>query len=596
MKKLILFFTLICALGITGCRKFLDKEPFSNLTPAKVFASANDLAIYVNSFYVDQTPSAAYLATSDNTSDYITGNTIPPIMSASTNANNAIADQALNSANSGGWKASWPILRNINYFLDNNTNSTIPLVTRNNYNGLARYFRAYFYYRMLKQYGDVPWYSHALAPNDNELYKPQDPRTLVADSIVADLNFAIANLTATKDPGSSTVTKWVALALKSRFCLFEGTYRKYHTELNLTGTASAFLNASLDASSQIISSGNYKLHNTGSPTSDYRALFTTETPWSDEVLLASVYSSSLKLYSSLNQLFISPTLGFRTSPIKQFINCYLNADGSRFTDKSGYDTLSFVSEVKNRDLRLQQTIRCNGYKRANGTSAPPDFGYTYTGYDILKYSLDDTKSDLSGLNTNSVPVFRYAEILLNAAEAKAELGQFTAADWASTIAQIRLRAGITNALYPTKADPYLTSTYFPNISDPALLEIRRERGVELFSEGLRFDDIKRWKAGQLMTMPYYGIYVPAMNTYYATNGDGVLNVDFVTTVPATTVKGVVYYLVPITSVNLTKGTSGNIHWLVNYDALRVWDDKFYYYPIPQSELVLNPKLKQNQGW
>jgi uncharacterized protein (DUF1501 family) len=99
MKKFILFFTLICAVGITGCRKFLDKEPFSNLTPDKVFASTNDIALYANSFYVDQTPSAAYLATSDNTSDYITGNTIPPIMSASTNANNAIADQALNSAN-----------------------------------------------------------------------------------------------------------------------------------------------------------------------------------------------------------------------------------------------------------------------------------------------------------------------------------------------------------------------------------------------------------------------------------------------------------------------------------------------------------------
>ncbi|MGZ3872503.1 MAG: RagB/SusD family nutrient uptake outer membrane protein [Mucilaginibacter sp.] len=449
---------------------------------------------------------------------------------------------------------------------------------------------------MVKQFGDVPWYSHALAPGDDALYKPRDPRTLVADSILADLDFAINNLNTTKDPTSSTVTKWVALALKSRYCLFEGTFRKYHTELNLTQTAASFLNESVDASTQIISSGNYKLHNTGNPASDYRALFTTQTPWNDEVLLASVYSSTLKLYSSLNQLFTSPTLGFRTSMIKEFVNCYLNADGSRFTDRGGYDTLSFVSEVKNRDLRLQQTIRCNGYKRANGTPAPPDFGYTYTGYDILKYTLDDNTLDYSALNNNSVPIFRYAEILLNQAEAKAELGQFTTADWAATIAPIRLRAGIKNAPYPTTADPYLTSVYFSNIADPALLEIRRERGVELFCEGLRFDDIKRWKAGPLMSMPYLGIYVPAMNTYYATNGDGVLNVDFVTTAPSEAVKGVVYYLVPITSVNLTKGTYGNIHWLPNYDAVRVWNDKYYYYPIPQSELVLNPKLTQNPGW
>ncbi|MGZ3872504.1 MAG: hypothetical protein ACXVJD_06280 [Mucilaginibacter sp.] len=138
MKKLILFFTLICIAGFTSCKKFLDKEPFTNLTPSKVFQSSGDLALYVNSFYVDQTPSAQTIATTDNTSDYITGNTIPPLMSASTNANNVVADAG------GGWSSSWSVLRNINYFLDNNTNSSIPVGTRNSYNAVARYFRAYF--------------------------------------------------------------------------------------------------------------------------------------------------------------------------------------------------------------------------------------------------------------------------------------------------------------------------------------------------------------------------------------------------------------------------------------------------------------------
>jgi hypothetical protein len=588
MKKFVLFFIIISILGFTGCKKFLDQQPFSSLTPSQVFQNSGDLALYVNSFYVDQIPSAATITGTDNTSDYITGNTIPPLMSASTNANNPVADPA------GGW--SWTVLRNINYFLDNDNSSKIPAPVRNNYNGIAKYFRALFYFKMLKQYGDVPWYNHAVAPGDSSLYKPRDPRTLVADSIVADLNFAINNLTATKDPGSSTITKWVALALKSRFCLFEGTFRKYHTELNLTQTASVFLNESLDASTQIMSSGNYKLHNTGSPASDYRALFTTETPWSDEVLLASVYSGKLKLYSSLNSLFTSPTLGFRSSLNKVFVNCYLNADGTRFTDISGYDTISFVNEMKSRDPRLQQTLRCNGYKRADGSAAPPDFSYTYTGYDILKFTLDDKTLDYSSLNTNSIPIYRYAEILLNYAEAKAELGLFTSADWATTIQPIRQRAGIANAIFPITADPYLTSNYFPDISDPVLLEIRRERGIELFDEGMRFDDIKRWKEGPMMSLPYLGLYVPAMNTYYATNGDGVLNVDFVSTAPASTIPGVFYYLVPVTAANLTGGTHGNIHWLPNYDAQRAWNDKYYYYPIPTSELVLNPRLKQNPGW
>src|ERR1700732_2829329 len=96
MKKFILFFTVLSILGFTSCKKFLDKQPFANLTPNQVFQSAGDLALYENSFYVDQIPSAATIATADNTSDYITGNTIPPLMSASTSANNPVADPAPN--------------------------------------------------------------------------------------------------------------------------------------------------------------------------------------------------------------------------------------------------------------------------------------------------------------------------------------------------------------------------------------------------------------------------------------------------------------------------------------------------------------------
>jgi hypothetical protein len=583
MKKY--FFILIAAAGLQGCSKFLDKQPFAQLTTDKVFQSANDMALYVNSFYVDQIPAAADIANGDNVSDYVSGNNIPAIM-VSVNANNAT-----------GW--SWDVLRNINYFLDNcDKNPAIPAATINGYKGVARFFRALFYFNMTKKFGDVPWYSHAMSATDSSLYKPRDSRTLIMDSVVADLDFAIANLTATPDAGASTITKWVALALKSRVCLFEGTFQKY--QLNQITLSNDFLNKSLDASNQIISSGKYKLHNTGRPASDYRDLFTTETPWSEEVILASVYSNSLKLWSSLNQLFTSPTLGNRSSLNKQFVDSYLNQDGSRFTDQANFDAIPFVDEMKNRDLRLQQTIRCNGYKRLDGSSAPPDFGYTFTGYHIMKYTLDDKNLDYKGQNNNSVPVFRYAEILLNYAEAKAELGSFNATDWSNTIQKIRARAGITNAPYPTVADPYLMNTFFndPQITDAALLEIRRERGIELVCEGLRFDDIRRWKAGKtLMTLPYLGVYVPQLNTPYAMNGDGVLNVSFVTAKVTNPLTGVIYYTIDNKTVSLTNGTYGNIHWLINYDDIRSkWDNKFYYYPIPTNEMVLNPNLTQLYGW
>src|SRR5258708_967779 len=596
MKSKIILLLMIAG-ALQGCSKFLDKAPFAALTPSQAFQNASDLALYTNSFYNYQIPTADNIFQGDNTSYYISRNNVPVLMTPQTNANhgNAGWEQTSPLPPNGPVATAWSNLRNINYFLANCNNPVIPLATRNNYIGIARFFRAWFYFNKVKQFGNVPWYGTATSTTDSSLYKTQDPRTLVMDSIAADLDFAIANAPSAKDNSCSTVTKWVALALKARVCLFEGTFRKYHTELNLASTAADWLSRAVDASTQIISSGNYKLHSTGNPLSDYRALFTTETPWPDEMILASVYNTGLKKYHDANAYWTSTTLGNRSSPIKSFIDTYLNLDGSRFTDQSSFDTISFPNEMRNRDRRLQQTVRCNGYKRLDGTSAPPDYSFTFTGYHILKYTLDDKTLDAKYVNTNSIAILRYAEILLTLAEAKSELGAFTPADWNNTIALLRTRAGLTNTSYPATADTYLQQNYFPNISDAALLEIRRERSIELMCEGLRFDDIRRWKTGQLMNMPYNGVYVPQMNTPYAMNGDGVLNVSFVTAAPASgAIPGGYYYTINGTFVKLTQGAQGNIIWLAN--ATRVWDDKMYYYPIPTSEIVLNPNLKQNPGW
>jgi len=581
MKKIIYIAIIIPLLH--GCSKFLDKQPFASITPEKVFSNANDMALYVNSFYINQMPTGNDIAQGDGSADYISGNNIPQIMQASFTPDNA-----------GGW--SWTALRNINYFLDNAAVSAIPESVKNNYIGIARFFRAWFYYNMVATYGDVPWYGQALAPEDAALYKPRDSRVLVMDSIMADLDFAITNITAAKDNGCSTITKMAALALKSRICLFEGTFRKYHKELNLTASANDYLKAAADAAGQIITSKNYSIHNTGAPNSDYRSLFINEVPSPDEIILARVYNSSLKLWNNLNAIFYSPTLSGRYSPTKQFIDTYLNLDGSRFTDRPMFDTVFFVNEMKDRDPRLQQSIRCNGYKYSDGTSAPPDYAYTFTGYQIKKYSIDNKAANTSTINSNSIPVFRYAEVLLNYAEAKAELGAFSETDWSNTIQLTRRRAGIKNTDYPTTADPYLRTTYFPELTDPVLLEIRRERSVEMFCEGLRFNDIRRWKEGHVMSLPYLGVYVPELNKPYAMNGDGVLNVSFVTATPATKVPGIVYDLVSGATIKLTSGTTGNIHWLYNLDNQRKWNDKFYYQPIPTSQLVLNSRLEQSPGW
>lgn len=602
MRQQYLLLLILVAASTGACKKFLDRGPTSSITPNEAFSTTADLQIYVNSFYNTMEPTGAQVYESDN------GTSLPNLWggladnTAGTQTSQYIYGTLLATNAPDYWSVanSWGNLRNVNYFLQNYNNPAISQTDRNNYSGIAHFFRAWFYYNMVKLYGNVPWYSTALAPTDSALYKPRDPRTLVMDSVLADLNYATQNITATKDASCTTVTKWVAYALKARVCLFEGTFREYHTELGLTD-ANTWLQQAAGAADTLIASGQYKLHTTGVPNADYRALFINTTPSSDEVMLAQVYSATLNHYNDANWWYTSPTYGSRLSFTKDFINTYLNIDGSRFTDMPGYDTLVFWNEVQHRDARLFQTIRMAPYSQG-GTPAPPDFTYTYTGYQPLKYCIDNAANNQVAQNQNAIPIFRYAEVLLADAEAHAELNQMTPAIWANTIGALRARAGITNTAMPTTLDAYLQADYYPDLNkpnvngtDPAvLLEIRRERSVELAQEGFRFDDIRRWKEGQDLEKMADGMYVPAMNTLMDLNQDGKPDVCFVSSVPSSKVPGVTYVVIDNNTMKLSNGTYGNLIWESNLS--RTWVDYKYYFPITFSEIQLAPNITQNTGW
>lgn len=585
MKKI--FLLLVAVLFCYSCN--MVEEPRSQTSANTVFNTESGLTMYSKSFYKAFTTSfflesslyAPYNATDDQELRYL--------------------QNSYTSEDQGTW--GWGTLRNINYFIVNCQNSTLSESIKANYLGLARFFRAYFYFGMMQEYGDLPWINHPLDIDDKLLYAGRDDRTLIADSIRADLDFAIANISDTKDATCSTVTKTVAAAFKSRVCLWEGTFRKYHSEYGLAGSASEWLQEAVSAA-QIVMDAGYSIYTAGGNDS-YHKLFLSVEPISSEVLYATTFSADLGVIHNGNRLWTSATYGNDPCPTQKFVNMYLMLDGTPFTDRSNYASTEFSDQFTNRDLRLVQTNRGPGYTRKyNGKTiqVAPDYGFTMTGYHVCKFTLPDEQYDNVDICDNNIILFRYAEVLLNYAEAKAELGILSDTDWAKTVGVLRARAGITGGLSskPTKADAYIQKTFFPNISDPSLLEIRRERWVELCFEGFCWSDVLRWKVGELLTKEWDGIYIPELDVPYDMNKDGILDVCYTKNLNPQKVEGVFYVYVGkylASGVVSNYQLSDNGHNLVyKKDIERVWNDKLYFHPISAEDIKLNPNLKQNPGW
>ena len=243
-----------------------------------------------------------------------------------------------------------------------------------------------------------------------------------------------------------------------------------------------------------------------------------------------------------------------------------------------------------------QSIRYPGYTRRNNnvnTPYAPDFGYCVTGYQPIKWVIDDTSMDSNTAPcATCIPILRYAEVLLNYAEAKAELGEFSETVWNATIKLLRERAGVDGAM-PSAYDPYMAEYFLNTTTDMAILEIRRERGIELLLENCRWDDDMRWGMGRLLERPWYGVYVGELGKVYDMDGDGSGDVCFVRENPPVTEPGVTYRVLG-GDYALTDGDSGYIECYIR--MTRKWDDKKYVRPIPTTALNDNPALGQNYGW
>lgn len=575
--KQILFISIISLLLLSSCNDdFLELPPTTKLGESiEFFETKTALETYTNSFY-------NYFDRSEILNDFYSDNcehigSPPPIRRGVYTIPTALG--------SGGW--SWTQLRNINYFLDMCSKSKLSSDDKNPYIALARFFRAKFYFEKVKTFGDVPWYSRPLNTNDDELYKARDTRTMVMDSLLADLDFAIDYLPVAKS--KNKITKWTALALKSRICLYEGTWRKYHTEVSLT-KVNDLLSDCVDASKQIMDAGVYTLYSTGNPNSDYFELFQPTNAYTEEVILARSAAEGNYFYYTPN--FTSTSNG-NYGATYSLVSSYLMKNGQAVNPDLP-DTTYYFDEFQNKDPRLAQSILYPGYIRVGTTTkAVTDFAENRTGYQIIK-RVGPPIEDQGG-DTRDAIMFRYAEVLLNYAEAKAELGSITQEDIDQSINLIRSRVALPPLTLPVAVDDVLDAMYL-NTSDPIILEIRRERRNELAFEGFRRDDIKRWAEGHLFRSKQEGIYITGIHKFIDLDNDG--NPDLYVllsteTVPSNKVPGVQYF--KLSDVNgLSNGTKGRIiPFNSTLPAFQNWE---YLSPIPTEDLTLNPKLEQNPGW
>jgi hypothetical protein len=433
-----------------------------------------------------------------------------------------------------------------------------------------------FYADKIKNFGTVQWVENEVTLEDQDiLYGARDSRDFVMGKVLEDLNFAAANM---RDNGhQNKLSKSAALLMKSRICLSEGTWRKYH---GLGGEAT-YLQAAADAAKELIDSGKHSLH-VGAAGRTYNELHSQESlDGNSEVIFFQRYERGTRTnhVQSYNR-------GYNGGATKSMVEDYLCSDGLPISLSPLYQGDATLADVfTDRDPRLRQSIlhpadqpiykygnhdfAANPYPRIQGMSGGLK---TYTGYHIIKvYNVVAAHASYNSSITPGISM-RYAEALLNYAEAKAELGggAISQADLDISINKLRDRDGMVHLVENPPMDP----RYAADGISAVLVEIRRERRIELFFEGFRYDDLRRWKQGKKLEHKDYGMRWDAA-TRAAVDPDGK------TTVKTGLVDGV-EYLEPY------KGT--------DFETPTFDESKHYHWPLPLDVLSQNPELGQNPGW
>ena len=587
MKKHIIISVLTLALtgAVTSCSDFLDKEYDASLSDDKVFNNENETKGFLANIYTNLPDGFAPLTDDQFTGASRDAMTDNAVTSWGLHYYTKIGSDGYTAADHpllGQWNVNLYGIRKCNQFMKNAKSSVVGNAATNGddnhlydrYMAEARLLRAIFHFDLICWFGDCPIITEVFEVTSDMNIS----RTPAADALkwVADECQAIIDeghlpfYYANQSTNWGRVSSAVAYALKSRALLYRAS------PLNNSGNNAGWWADAAKAARDFLTANDnagkpYSLYNTGNVNQDVYQESVMNPILNPEIIL----SRSVWTTNQVEKVFLP--VGFtgkfsaagRTNPTQNFVDCFEMADGKTIDDPTS--TYNDQKPFDNRDPRLAQLVFYHGmtWGRADdseqrqldmssneggaGVDYNSSMGGTYTGYYLKKW-VNNISCKQGETYPHGWPIFRFTEMLLNAAEAVNEAeGPGTALQY---INQIRSRAGMPN--YPG------------SLSQAQLRDrIRNERRIELSFEDHRMWDVRRWKLYDGITQSgetSLPRYQQVLNLY------GV-KITGTKTAPVFT------YGRAETVFSRTFNTPKN-----------------YVFPIPANEVKRAPNLKQNPGW
>lgn len=602
MKKTVIILSAL--LAVCSCSDMLERIPSNKFEAETFFKSETDLKLYANGLINAALPSATDMALGEDRYTDL----------CMTKASKEFYWGNYSASKADNWTTStWSFPRRVAYMLENmpRCKGKVSDDIYNHYEGVARFWRAWIAVKRIKVFGDCYYVDHVISPDDTEaLYGPRQDREYMFHMITEDLKFACEHCMADglgiNSDGRVYINRYVVLAYASRIFLYEGTYRKYHKTNPSTGkpwngeyeNPAELIGLAEQYAKELVEANAFSL------VPDYRSLFVSAKLDPREVIWGRTYSKDMSEKHGVTYKYCSTTSSLLYSPTKEYVRMFLKTDGT-----PADEAISVTEEFENRDKRLSDSVLAPGrtMKRGDGTQPEmlPNWTWTCGGYEWIKWvQLEDEPMSGDNKSYNSVPIMRYAEVLLNYAEAAEELGHMDKSLWDITIGALRKRAGV-KSYYPGEAgyvaDKWLRDYYTKDLKHPVslsdnMLEIRRERVTELMLEGQsRYDDLMRWYMGDLIERRYEhkgwrGIYITRDEAEKGFVWGGKTY-----TVSRSKKTSETNYKISGTADGAWSLSEGSYGFLI-YNYALVWDDIMYTHPIPQSALNVNPELGQNEGW